>query len=198
MSLDTMSQDKMPCRQNVTGQNALQTKCLWIECHRTKCLADKMPQDKMPCRQNVTGQNALQTKCHGTKCLADKMSQDKMPCRQNVTRTKCLADKMSLGQNVTQKKCHSDKMSLRQNVTQKNYHLLLNPSFAANKHRVGCIFFVLLQSLHGVMRGISSPLNFRPPPYLPRSPLKYARRKMPKITMPRCQSCLLDTSFIKT
>ena len=166
-----MSQDKMSCRQNVTGQNALQTKC-----HRTKCLADKMPldrmsQDKMPCRQNATGQNALQTKCHRTKCLADKMSRDKMPCRQNVPRqnalqTKCHSDKMSCRQNVTRTKCHSEKMSLRQNVTQKNYHLLLNPSFAANKHRVGCIFFVLLQSLHGVMRGISSPLNFRSPPHI--------------------------------
>ena len=124
------------------------------KCHRTKCLADKMSQDKMPCRQNVTGQNALQTKC---------------------PKTKCLADKMSLGQNVTQKKCHSDKMSLRQNVTQKNYHLLLNPSFAANKHRVGCIFFVLLQSLHGVMRGISSPLNFRPPPIFAQVPLKICK-----------------------
>ena len=152
-----------------------------------------MSQDKMPCRQNVTGQNALQTKCPKTKCLADKMS-----LGQNVLQTKCHSDKMSLRKNITQTKCHSDKMSLRQNVAQKNYHLLLNPSFAANKHRVGCIFFVLLQSLHGVMRGISSPLNFRPPPYLPRSPLKYAWRKMPKITMPRCQSCLLDTSFIKT
>ena len=119
------------------------------KCHRTKCLADKMSRDKMPCRQNVPRQNALQTKCHS----------DKMSCRQNVTRTKC----------------HSEKMSLRQNVTQKNYHLLLNPSFAANKHRVGCIFFVLLQSLHGVMRGISSPLNFRPPPIFAQVPLKICK-----------------------
>ena len=45
---DKMSGDKMPCRQNVTGQNTLQTKC-----HGTKYLADKMSQDKMPYRQNV-------------------------------------------------------------------------------------------------------------------------------------------------
>ena len=63
-----MSQDKMPFRKNVIGQNVLQTKC-----HRTKCHSDKMSQE-----------NVAQIKCHKTKCHSYEMSWDKISLRQNV------------------------------------------------------------------------------------------------------------------
>ena len=66
-----MSQDKMPLRQNVTGQNATQT----------NCHLDKMSQDKMSLRQNVTGQNVTGQNATGQNATepnaAEKVSQDK-------------------------------------------------------------------------------------------------------------------------
>ena len=78
-----MPQDKMPLRQNVTGQNVTYTKrhighnVTGRNATQTKCHRTKSHSDKMPLTQNVTGQNATQTCCHRTKCHPDKLSQAK-------------------------------------------------------------------------------------------------------------------------
>ena len=65
----------MSRRQNVTGENATQTKS-----HRTRRHADKMLKDKTPLKQNATW-----TKYHRTKPHAVKMSHGKVQSRQNIT-----------------------------------------------------------------------------------------------------------------